>query len=159
MAFLNVEDMYGAMEVLVFPTICEKYNHMLTEGKIVKIHGRISFTEEKEPKLICDYLTAPPTELEMNSRNPEENKKPAFSNTTESSRAGLYIRVPKKDSPEYKKAIQYIEVFDGTTDLYVYYNETKTLVKAPSRLRVDPNTVLIKALKEVLGEKNVAIKK
>jgi len=46
---------------------------------------------------------------------------------------GLYLRVPNAEDPLCKKAMQYIEIFDGVTDLYLYYTDTKKLVRAPAR--------------------------
>ena len=42
---------------------------------------------------------------------------------------GLYLRVPNAEDPLCKKAMQYIEIFDGVTDLYLYYTDTKKLVR------------------------------
>ena len=43
------------------------------------------------------------------------------------------------------------------TPLYIYMNDTKKLMMAPFSLRVDVNEVLLRELKKVLGEKNVAV--
>lgn len=71
---------------------------------------------------------------------------------------GLYLRVPNAEDPICKKAMQYIEIFDGVTDLYLYYTDTKKLVRAPARYRVAVNYELVSALKKLLGEGNVALK-
>ena len=71
---------------------------------------------------------------------------------------GLYLRVPNAEDPLCKKAMQYIEIFDGVTDLYLYYTDTKKLVRAPARYRVAVNYELVSALKKLLGEGNVALK-
>lgn len=60
--------------------------------------------------------------------------------------------------PARKKAMQYIEVFDGVTDLYLYYTDTKKLVPRARRYRVAVNYELVSALKKLLGEGNVALK-
>ena len=71
---------------------------------------------------------------------------------------GLYLRVPNAEDPLCKKAMQYIEIFDGVTDLYLYYTDTKKLVRAPARYCVAVNYELVSALKKLLGEGNVALK-
>ena len=71
---------------------------------------------------------------------------------------GLYLRVPNAEDPICKKAMQYIEIFDGVTDLYLYYTDTKKLVRAPARYRVAVNYELVSALRKLLGEGNVALK-
>ena len=51
-----------------------------------------------------------------------------------------------------------IKAADGVTDLYLYYTDTKKLVRAPARYRVAVNYELVSALKKLLGEGNVALK-
>lgn len=182
MAFITLEDMYGSMEALVFPKVLEKYGDLFAPGGSVWAHGRISFTEEKDPKFICEYASAPFSPEEMMSRRrpaPEEKKrdsqKPAAVPESvtpprgeerpgvqikgyNTAYKGLYLRVPNAEDPICKKAMQYIEIFDGVTDLYLYYTDTKKLVRAPARYRVAVNYELVSALKKLLGEGNVALK-
>ena len=56
MAFLNVEDLIGNVEVVVFPQVYERYNTLLTEDAKVFIRGRVSLEEDKDGKLICDQI-------------------------------------------------------------------------------------------------------
>jgi DNA polymerase-3 subunit alpha len=147
--------MFGSMEVLVFPAIYDNCSQLIREGAAVKIRGRISFTEEKDPKLICDSITMPPSQESMKNTGGgvyEQQSRKKQSNP------GLYIRVADMNCREYKKALQYIEVFDGTSDLYIYDISTKKLIRAPAKYRVDVNDALINALKKLLGDKNVAVK-
>ena len=46
MAFVTIEDMYGGIEVLVFPKILTNYSHVLQEESIVVIEGKISIRED-----------------------------------------------------------------------------------------------------------------
>ena len=71
---------------------------------------------------------------------------------------GLYLRVPSLDHPLCKKALQYVEVFDGITDLYLYSLSERKLVRAPAKYRVAVNYELVAALKRLLGDGNVALK-
>ena len=182
MAFVTLEDMYGSMEALVFPKVLEKYGDLFAPGGSVWAHGRISFTEEKDPKFICEYASAPFSPEEMMIRRrpaPDEKKrdsqKPAAVPESvtpprgeerpgvqikgyNTAYKGLYLRVPNAEDPICKKAMQYIEIFDGVTDLYLYYTDTKKLVRAPARYRVAVNYELVSALKKLLGEGNVALK-
>ncbi|MFI3206815.1 MAG: OB-fold nucleic acid binding domain-containing protein, partial [Clostridia bacterium] len=144
MAFATVEDMYASIEILVFPTVYERYSNLIATGKEVKIHGKISFTEEKEPKIICDYLIEATEENIGKAQVKSKNK-------------GLYIKI--FDDKKYEKALKYIEVFEGYTELFVYFDKTKKLMKAPSKYKLDPNPVLIRELKKILGEENVVLKK
>ena len=57
MAFLTLEDLYGTMEIIVFPTVLEKYSKLVEIENIVLIKGRISIKEEEQPKIICEEVS------------------------------------------------------------------------------------------------------
>ena len=167
MAFVTLEDIYGSIEALVFPKVLERSADLLTPGSAVKAHGRISFTEEKDPKLVCEYFTAPYSPEAMLAQGAREGqsaapagggKAPVQIRGYNTAYRGLYLRVPSMNDPLCRKALQYIEVFDGVTDLYLYALDEKKLVRAPARYRVAVNYALVAALKRLLGEENVALK-
>lgn len=58
MAFLNIEDLVGNVEVVVFPKDYEKYSALLMEDAKIFIKGRTSVEEEKDGKLICEQIAS-----------------------------------------------------------------------------------------------------
>ena len=52
MAFLQMEDLVGSVEVIVFPSQYERYGSQLTEDNKVFIRGRVSVEEEKDHVII-----------------------------------------------------------------------------------------------------------
>ena len=105
--------------------------------------GKLGFQEERDPELVCMEI-APPAA--------PEGKPPA-----RAARPGLYLRVPSQASPQYKKAMQYIAVFDeGLSDIYLRFADTGKLVKAPAKYRAAVNRPLLHALEKLLGEGNVS---
>ncbi|MBQ9141019.1 MAG: DNA polymerase III subunit alpha [Lachnospiraceae bacterium] len=58
MAFLNIEDLVGNVEVVVFPRDYEKYANLLVEDAKVFIKGRISVEEDKDGKVICEQIAS-----------------------------------------------------------------------------------------------------
>ncbi len=53
MAFLSVEDLFGVVEIVVFPKDYEKSRYYLNEDEIILIKGRVSTQEEQNGKIIC----------------------------------------------------------------------------------------------------------
>lgn len=53
MAFLTIEDMYGTVEVIVFPRDYERKKNLLEEEAKVFVRGRAQTEEERGGKLIC----------------------------------------------------------------------------------------------------------
>ena len=145
MAFATLEDMYGAITALVFPKVLEQYGSLLYEGAVVEVQGKLSFTEDKAPELVCQSLGKP--------ADPVSVKAPAGKLV----RPGLYLRLSSQQDPRYDKAMRYIAVFDGgATDLYLTFQDTGKLLRAPAKFRVEINRPLLRALKELLGAENVA---
>lgn len=62
MAFLTLEDMYGTITALVFPSVLEQSAGLAREGAVAEVTGRLNFPEEKEPELVCEVLAPPPGE-------------------------------------------------------------------------------------------------
>ncbi|MFI3325453.1 MAG: DNA polymerase III subunit alpha [Clostridia bacterium] len=139
MAYVVAEDMFDSMEIIIFDNMYQKYSTLITAGSELKIHGRINFRDEQDPSLICDYI-APASTVTI----PKED------------RSGLYLKI--FDDESYKKALAITELFDGDTNLYVYYAKDKKLVQKSSKYSVNINDVLISQLKKLLGNENVAIK-
>src|SRR5699024_8897954 len=50
MAFVNVEDLTGTMEMILFPKVYLQYRAALGENKVVVIQGRVSCREEEAAK-------------------------------------------------------------------------------------------------------------
>lgn len=149
-AFLQTEDTTSSIEVIVFSNTLAKYSHLIGEGRIVKISGKLNSREDKEPNIICEEIIGPE---EFNNTDSNKNK----INNSKNIRNGLYLKVPNKESFENKRAKLLLSIFEGTTPVYIYYMDTKKLMKAPISMWVTLNNPLIKELKNQLGEENVAL--
>ena len=57
MAFAQLEDLYGTIEMIVFPKIYEEYRELLKVDNIIIVEGRISIKEEESAKIICDRIS------------------------------------------------------------------------------------------------------
>jgi len=56
MAFVQLEDMYGVTEVLVFPKVYERVSALLVEDAPVVMAGKLSIREDEAPKLLLDRV-------------------------------------------------------------------------------------------------------
>lgn len=154
MAFLTVEDTTGAMEVLVFPKILQRYGQLLTVGSVVVLSGRISVREEEDAKLLCEKAVTIQDRLAWRSGSPV--RKPN-AGAGSGKRPGLYLRIPSRQGREMEKAQNLLEIFEGTTPVYVFFQDTQKVGLAPRSMWVFPNDVLLGQLTEILGEGNVKL--
>lgn len=170
MAYVQFEDLYGSMELLVFPQTYERYAPLLGPGAALLVAGRISVREEEEPRLIVDRIAAAPSPGEQPPA--QDNAAPVASaagrkgaapgaaparQTAPSPRHGLYLRLPGEADPLYKRAVNLLSIFEGEEPVYIRFADTGKLVRAPRSLWIWPNEPLLGELRRVLGEENVAV--
>ncbi len=141
MAFLNIEDVGGTIEVIVFPKLLAKYMNKINNGVAVLVGGRLSMREEENPKIILDYLET--AEIAKDNRTKKQ---------------GLFIRVENNQSQIYSKCLEIINnsVSVGETPLYFYFASTKQYFPC-KKITIGDN--LINELKEIAGEQNVILQK
>lgn len=144
MAFATLEDVSGAIELLIFPKVLAQYAALVVQGSVVRVTGRIS-AEEQGTRLICQAVFNVSEQTGATTGAPRKNP------------PGLYLKVAGKETAAYQKAMQYLAIFDGGTPLHVYFKDEKRLYHAPIEQRVDLNEPLLTALKDVLGTENVAV--
>lgn len=136
MAFLNLEDMFGAVEVIVFPRDYEKYKLLLNVDAKVYIRGKVAVEEDKPAKLICQEIipfTAVPRELWVqfcNKNNFVENEQKLYSLLGE---------------------------FDGNDTVCVYLSQEKAVKRLPKSRNIGINNESLKKLYENFGKENVKV--
>jgi DNA polymerase-3 subunit alpha len=55
MAFVDLEDLGGMIEIIVFPNLFSNYQNLLVDGKIILVTGKLS-DKDGEPKFIADAI-------------------------------------------------------------------------------------------------------
>lgn len=156
MAFVEIEDKYASIEMIVFPSTLTEYGGLISEGSVLRIFATVSSREDEERKLICQRVqTAPRTPSELPESNEPSAQKGISSGKAQ--RKGLYLRVPDQNSVEYTRARQVTDIFDGATPLYFYFTNEKKLWHVSSSMYVDANPVMVRELKNRLGEQNVVL--
>ena len=144
MAFLTLEDTFGGIEVLVFPKTLMEKPAMFYEGNVVLIRGRISMREDEETKLVCESIEPCPDESSIPEKKLEKKKA-----------KGLFLRFDSSSSPQIECCRKLLDIFDGNTPLYYYFDDKKEYKRNPSGQGVDVNDVLLRELRKILGESNV----
>ena len=141
MAFINIEDVGGTIEVIVFPKLLAKYMNKINNGVAVVVGGRLSMREEENPKIILDFLET--------ADNAKDNR---------SKKHGLFIRVENNQSAIYQTCLDIInnKATIGEVPLYFYFASTKQYFPC-KKIAINDN--LITELKGIAGEHNVIFQK
>ncbi|MTI65654.1 MAG: DNA polymerase III subunit alpha [Firmicutes bacterium] len=137
MAFVTLEDLYGVIELIVFPKTYDKYNRHIEEDKIVLIKGRLSINEEDDNKIICESIV-PLTQIKKER---------------------LYLKISKDKSLDLLSSIKKIlSKYKGDTPVYVYIEKSNKKIVAERNYWVNiENSMGVKELKKLLGPENVKL--
>jgi len=136
MAFITLEDLFGSVEVIIFPKDFEKYKSILEIDNKVFIQGRATTEEDKDAKLICQEIIpfdAVPREI--------------------------WIRFA--DLYEYLKAekelFKILEEYDGNDTVVIYCEKEKAMKRLPKSMNVKADSDLISRLNQIYSEKNIRL--
>ena len=140
MAFCAFEDTVGETELIVFPRQLEEFGALLKEGAVLCVTGEITVKEafddegEDELKIIIKNVS------EINPNIP-----------------ALYLKVTKENAAGLDRALREIKKSPGSGAIKIYYEESGKLF-SPKEYGYKPSEELVPALKEIMGERNVALK-
>ena len=174
MAFIDVEDLYGIIEVIVFPKVYDKSQYLVKEDKVVAIGGTINFKDDEPPKIIADYIEDLKTfdisknrEIgshdNVNDRqyNVKMRKNHKYCNVSESSADDnlrgdtvnpLKIRIEENSEYSLEELMEVLAANAGNTSVIVYYQGRILKAKGYS---VEVNQELINRLETMFGKENI----
>lgn len=139
MAFINVEDLFASIEILVFPKVYQKCSKFIQEDSIVRIKGRVSVKEDEQPKIIAE-------EIEPLRKSAVELEK-------------LYLRLEDNRWEEQIEELRDIfQKHKGSSPIYVVLKQARKKLMASRDMWVKIEPDLILELKHKLGEENVKLR-
>lgn len=152
MAYLQLEDDSGSMEVLVFSPALDACRDLLAqENPALFVAGRISTRDESDPQLVADKVL-PLTEQGLETlRTPPRRDPPPRPEPPKRHR--LWVRLPDKGHPAVKRIELILEMFPGDEQLVLVFEDTGR--RAAARCVVHP--ALVEELRELAGPGNVAV--
>jgi DNA polymerase-3 subunit alpha len=130
MAFLEVEDFYGKIDVIVFPKVLSAFNSVIKEEVPVFIKGRIKLKEDEPPTVICQNVK----EIKLVRK--------------------LYLKIENELDEKVKEILKKSK---GDNPVYVYYAQEKVTKIAPKELWSNLSEGTLEELKQALGNDSVKI--
>lgn len=144
MAFIQVEDMVGTVEIIVFPNIYQFKRPLLKADNKVFIYGHVNVSDDENSKLIADNIYSfeeAPKELWLQF----DSKDTYFAlNEQVDSILREFTRTAGTDN-------------QGTAPVSIYLKKEKAVKNLGLDHTVNINTALMDKLIELLGEKNVKV--
>lgn len=135
MAFVTLDDLFGSVEILMFPKIWSECRYRIRSDVPVVIQGRVSLREDEPASLIGESIA------ELSEELPQK----------------LYLRITSDQEHTIEKVLAVLKRFPGTLPVYFYYEGTKTTKLAPKTLWVAPTQQLLQELYGLLGKDSVRL--
>lgn len=122
LGFAVLEDLYGTVEVMLFPKIYERYSHMLQPETIVRVRGRISAKEDEMPKLLADSVSVVTAEEACSApaAHSPEAETPSTAEPAASKRT-VFIRIADHNSAFSDALDALLDRFPGTDTAVLYF--------------------------------------
>jgi len=137
MAFIKLEDMYGDIEVIIFPKTFQNYKNIILEDNVVIITGRISIKEEEQPKILCESI------------------EPLIKINNE--KVYILIEEEKLRKEAFKKIKEKLLQNKGNQPVYICTKKERKKFRLDREFWVKPNEEIISFLKDEFGENNVKV--
>jgi len=136
MAFLNIEDLFGDVEVVVFPNSYSKCREKLVEGSKVLIEGKIQIDDDGSVKIIAQNIVGfedVPKKVWFKFASEEDYKK------------------------QFDKIESLMDEYPGKDRVVLYLEKEKKKNYLPANILVNGEREFILRCEEILGNGNVAI--
>ncbi|GAW91153.1 DNA polymerase III subunit alpha, partial [Calderihabitans maritimus] len=135
MAYLQLEDTTGRVEVLIFPRVYSRFSRILQEDTIVVVEGKVSKRDE-ELKVFGELVKTLPS-----SPNPPK----------------IYIRLEQAEAVHIEKLKKVLMQYRGNSPVYLYFPRQNKCILINNRYWVDPHPKLEQEVEQILGKGNLKI--
>ena len=138
MAFLTLEDLFGTVEVIVFPADYVLNRPLIVEGKRVLIKGKVTIDSDADGKLIAERII----DLEETGKE-------------------LWIQFQNRADYEkherYINSLNTVDELRGQTPIRLYLKEEKQIRKMPASYNINLDEDFLSVLKGRFGDENVKV--
>jgi len=132
--FLTVEDMYGAIEVIVFSKMYEKIGSRLQVEQVLIIQGRVNAREDEATKIVAQevlfYDDISESERELKGQegrarkaeqvHEEKSVEKSAPVSAASTKKTFWIKVPKTSTTPLKNITDILTAHHGSTQVMIY---------------------------------------
>lgn len=143
MAFLTIEDLYGTVEVVVFPRDYARYKGKIVENQKVLIKGNASVNEEEGKLLLSELYLFEEIRNDIEAENKE---------------LWLCFEDEAAYNENEKKLLGMLELSPGRTVVMVMLRNPRSMKRLGNRYKVCADEKLQNNLKYAFGDENVLVR-
>ena len=157
MAFVDMEDLYGTVEVVVFPNIYERFGSLVDEDTIVSITGSINFKEGEMPKLLAEKivdLKALAEDIDYGEAVKAGREHVVAEQLTDAPEGLVKIKLPPGDTNKTLNLIKQVMLAHRGRYQAIIYMPQGGSFRTERELWVEPDADFRKAVTDIVGEEN-----
>lgn len=157
MAFVDLEDLYGEVEVVVFPNVYERCREAVSADNVVVVRGKLNFKEEEMPKLLADSVVGiRDVEEKLNGVDSNKEMRPRSRSAERGGIEPVKVRIPQQgDEKEILEQLRLIfGRHRGNTPVLIYLQNGK-IVKTADGGGVHPTVEMFDTVAEIVGRPNI----
>ena len=157
MAFVDMEDLYGTVEVVVFPNIYERFGSLVDEDTIVAITGSINFKEGEMPKLLAEKivdLKALAEDIDYGEAVKAGREHVVAEQLTDAPEGLVKIKLPPGDTNKTLNLIKQVMLAHRGRYQAIIYMPQGGSFRTERELWVEPDADFRKAVTDIVGEEN-----
>lgn len=154
MAIIQLEDVFGSVECILFPKALDQYLSLVQLDEIVIVEGLLDFKDDEAPKLLVNHMTGVEDVGTWSVNHEGKNSKRAKNNVTSTrSSSKLWIKIGEANHLELiEKVKPLLKQYHGDVPVVIYLTATDQKLVADRSLWVRNHHELINALKNVVGD-------
>ena len=154
MAFVDMEDLYGTVEVVVFPNIYERFGSLVAEDSIISVTGSINFKEGEVPKLLAEKIVDLRSLTEELEQSRESAQTAAAEPVTDAPEGLVKIKLPSGNTNEMLNRIRNVMLAHRGKYQAIIYMPQGGSFRTERELWVEPDADFRKAVTDIVGEEN-----
>ena len=154
MMFATLEDMYGSVELVIFPKVFAKFSYLLREDTVVKVTGKVNIKENEKTKILVSFID------EINNNKVDMLNK--NNNNLSKKEEKIYIRIPNGKEEMEQVVLDILKSIaednNGSTKVCLFYEGNKKIKLLNQKYFLNITDNVLHELKISFGENNVKIK-
>ncbi len=136
MAYLTIEDLFGTLEIIVFPSQYERYQTLLRDDEKVFIRGKADVEDDKNGRLVCEAVYS-------------------FAEA----KSELWLQFADRGAYEQKetKLFELLHDSDGADSVVIYLAAEKAMKRLGNQYNIQIQPEIVNILTNFLGKNNVKV--
>ncbi len=140
MASALLEDLYGSIELVIFPGVYQRNEILLVNDTIVRVTGKVDIREGEVPQILVESIS------------------PYVKQDSSYADKKLYVRIPKDMGENTGRLKSVLKTSPGKESVNVVVEKTGEKFKTSGALKVTLTSSLVNSLTAAFGSENIIVK-